>query len=85
MNMLVLESVSNEGIVLLPETARVLNHLLGQEISLSKGTECDHNILIQINSDHQDTQWNPFHTQAAEEIICPILNPGTGEMELIHI
>ena len=27
----------------------------------------------------------PFHTQASEEIICPILNSGTGEMELIQI
>ena len=59
--------------------------MLGQEKSLSKGTECDHNILIKGNCDHQDTQLNPFHTQAAEEIICPILNPGTGEMELIQI
>ena len=25
------------------------------------------------------------HTQAAEEIICPILNPGIWEMELIQI
>ena len=32
---------------------------------------------------HQDTQWNPFHTQAAEEIICSILNPGIGAMKLI--
>ena len=70
---------------LLPETARVLNHLLGKEKYLSEGTECNHNILIQRNCDHQDTQWNPFHTQAVEEIICPILNPGIGEMELIQI
>ena len=59
--------------------------MLGQEKNLSKGTECDHNILIQRNCDHQDTQWNPFHTQNAEEIISPILNPGIGEMELIQI
>ena len=70
---------------LLPETVRVLKHVLGQEKSLSEGTECDHNILIQRICDHQDTQWNPFHTQAAEEIICPIFNPGRVEMELIQI
>ena len=63
----------------------VLNNVLGQNKSLSKGTECDHNILIERNCDHQDTQWNSFHTQAAKEIICPILNPGIGEMELTHI
>ena len=73
MNILVSKSLSNEGVGLLPETARVLKHLLGQEKSLSEGTECDHNILIESNCDHQDTQWNPFHTQAAEEIICPFL------------
>ena len=67
------------------ETTRVLKHLLGQEKYLSEGTECDHNIQIQINCDHQDTQWNPFHTQAVAEIICPILNPGIGAMELIQI
>ena len=65
-----------------PETTRVLNHLLGQEKYLSKGTECDHNILIQRNFNHQDTQWNQFHTQAAEEIICP---KKIGEMEIIQI
>ena len=70
---------------LLPETARVLKHLLGQEKSLSEGTECDHNIPIQRNCDNQDTQWNPFHTQASEEIICPILNPGISAMKLIQI
>ena len=70
---------------LLPETARVLKFLLGQEKSLSEGTECYHNILIQRNCDNQDTQWNPFHTQAAEEIICPILNSGIRTMELIQI
>ena len=75
----------NEYSRLLPETARVLNHLLGEEKSLRKGTEWDHNILIQRNFNHQDTQWNPFQTQAAEEIICPISNPGNVEMKLIQI
>ena len=68
-----------------PLYARVLNHLFGREKYLSKGTEWDHNILIQRNCDCQDTQWNPFQTQAAEEIICPILNPGNFEMKLIQI
>ena len=64
--------------------ARVLNHLIGQGKSLSKGTEGDHNILIQKNCTCQDTQRNPFHTQDAEEIICPSLNSGNFEMKLIQ-
>ena len=63
----------------------VLKHLLGQEKSLSEVTACDYNIRIQINCDDQDTQWNPFHTQAVEEIICPIFNSGIRAMELIQI
>ena len=59
--------------------------MLGQEKCLSKETDCDHNILIQWNFNCQDTQWNPFQTQAAEEIICKILNPGNVEMKLIQI
>ena len=70
---------------LFPETARLLKHVLGQEKSLSEGTKCDRNILIQIIFYHQDTQWNPFHTEAAEEIICPILNSRMRAMELIQI
>ena len=67
-----------------PENERVLNHLIGQEKCLSKGTEGDHNILIFKNS-CQDTEQNPFQTQAAEEIICPILNPGNVKLKLIQI
>ena len=63
---------------------RVLNHLLGWEKSLRKGTEGDHNILIQKNCTCQDNQWNPFHTQAAEEILCPILNLEIVEMNIIQ-
>ena len=63
---------------------RVLNHLLGREKSLSKGTEGDHNILIQTKFTCQDNQRNPFHTQAAEEIICPILNLENVEMNIIQ-
>ena len=62
----------------------VLNHLLDREKSLSKGTESDHNILIQKNCTRQDTQQNSIQTQAAEEIICPIFNPGNFEMKLIQ-
>ena len=32
----------------------------------STGYPDDHNILIQRNCDHHYTQWNLFHTQAAE-------------------
>ena len=67
-----------------PETARVLKYLLGQEKYLSEDTECDHNIINQRNCDDQDTQWTPFHTQAAEEIIYPILNSEMRAMELIQ-
>ena len=63
---------------------RVLYHLLGREKSLSKDPEGDHNILIQDNCTCQDTQRNPFQTQATEEIICPSLNPGNVEMKLIQ-
>ena len=59
--------------------------MIGQEKYLSEGTECDNNILIQGYCDDKDTQWNPFHTQAAEGIICPILNSGICAMELIQI
>ena len=52
---------------------------------MSKGTDCDHNILIQRNFNCHDTQWNQFQTQAAEEITCPILNPENVEMKLIQI
>ena len=62
----------------------VLNHLLGLEKYLSKGTEGDHNILIQKNCTCQNNQRNPFHTQAAEEIICPILNIEIFEMNIIQ-
>ena len=55
------------------------------ENAYSEGTECDHNILIQRICDHQDTQWNTFHTQSTEEIICPIFDPGICAMELIQI
>ena len=50
--------------------------------SLSKGTEGEHNILIQKNCTCQDNQQNPFHTQAAEEIICPILDLENVEMNI---
>ena len=63
---------------------RVLNHLLGQEKYLSKGTKGDHNILIQMFFTCQDNQRNPFNTQAAEEIICPILNLEIVEMNIIQ-
>ena len=63
---------------------RELKHLLGREKSLSKVTEGDHNILIQKNCTCQDNQWNPFHTQAAEEIICPILDLAFVEMNIIQ-
>ena len=62
---------------------RVLKHLLGWEKSLSKGTKGDHNILIQTNCTCQDNQQNPFHTQAVEEIICPILNLENVEMNIL--
>ena len=58
--------------------------MLGQEKYLSKGTKCDYNILIKRNCNYQDTQRNPFQTQAVEEIICPIFNPGNVEMKLIQ-
>ena len=59
--------------------------MLGQEKYLSECTESDQNILIQRNFDDQDTQWNPFHTEAAEDIMYPISNPGIGAMELIQV
>ena len=58
--------------------------MLGQEKYLGKGTEGDHNTPIQKSFTHQDTQRNPFQTQAAEEITCPNLNPGNVEMKLIQ-
>ena len=63
---------------------RVLNHFLGLEKALIKGTEGDHNILTQKNCTCQDNQWNSFHTQAAEEIICPILDLAFVEMNIIQ-
>ena len=74
--------ICRDGI--LPENARVLNHLLGQEKYLSKDNEGNHNILIKNNCTCQDTQRNPFQTQSAKEIICPNLNPGNFEMKLIQ-
>ena len=59
--------------------------MLGKEKAYSEGTECDHNIPIQRICDDQDTQWNPFHAQSAEEIICPSLNSGMSAMEAIQI
>ena len=63
---------------------RVLNHLIGREKSLCEGSQGDHNILIQNNYTCQDNQCNPIHTQAAEEIICPILNLAIFEMNIIQ-
>ena len=64
---------------------RVLNHLLGKEKSFSEGTEGDHNILIQRNCTCQDNQRIPVHTQAAEEIVCPILNLEIVKMNIIQM
>ena len=52
--------------------------------SLSKSTVGDHNILIQNKCTCQDNQRNPFHTQAAEEIICPVFNLAIVEINIIH-
>ena len=58
--------------------------MICREKSLSKVTEGDHNILVQNNCTCQDNQRNQFHTQAAEEIICPILNLENVEMNIIQ-
>ena len=61
-----------------------MNNSLGREKYLSKVTEGDHNIRIQIHCTCQDNQRNPFHTQAAEEIICPSLNSENVEINIIQ-
>ena len=63
---------------------RLINHLLGQEKYLIKDTKGDHNILIQNFCTCQDNQRNSFQTQAAEEIICPILNLEIVKMNIIQ-
>ena len=56
-----------------PENVKVSNYWLDLIEYLRKGSECDQNILLK-NRSQQDNQCNPFLTQVAREIICPLQN-----------